>query len=113
MSAVASWSYTSKATVWPLLSRADWAGTRAFGAPQAFACDYKAESQRLTDDRGIEFVSRQQVYTERSDLKQGDMLLIGSSTVADPIVAGASEIRRVARFADTFDGKADDYMAAT
>ena len=30
-----------------------------------------------------------------------------------PIAAGAFEVRSVKRFADTFDGKADDYMVAT
>ena len=113
MSASANWSYTSKATHWPLLGRDDWTREITFGAPAAFACDYSAESVRMTDDRGVEFTTRQILHTERSTIKQGDMVLIGSVATASPIAAGAFEVRSVKRFADTFDGKADDYMVAT
>lgn len=113
MSAVANWSYTSKATLWSLLARADWDGTKTFGAPATLACDYSAESVRMTDDRGVEFTSRQILHTERADIKQGDMVLIGTSAVADPVTAGAFEVRAVKRYADTFEQKADDYEVAT
>lgn len=113
MSAAAAWSYTAKATVWPLLSRADWSGVKAWGAPVTFDCDYSAESVRLTDDRGIEFTTRALFFTERADVKQGDMVLIGVSALADPVAAGAFEVRAVNRWGDTLDRAADDFRIAT
>lgn len=113
MSSAASWSYTSKATLWPLLGRDDWNRAPTFGAPVVFACDYSAESIRMTDDRGQEFTTRQVLHTERAGIKQGDMVLIGVSDVSTPQVAGAFEVRAVTRYADTFEQKADDYRVAT
>lgn len=113
MSASASWSYTSKATHWSLAGRDDWSGVRTFDAPVVFACDYSAESVRMTDDRGVEFTTRQILHTERSSIKQGDMVLIGESAALDPIAAGAFEVRAVTRFADTFQNIADDWKVAT
>lgn len=112
MSAAAAWSYTSKATHWPLTGFDDWMGAKTFGAPVVFDCDYGAESIRLTDGKGIEFTSRQVLHTERTGIAQGDMVLIGEWT-GDPITAKAFEVRAVMRYADTFDGLADDYRVAT
>jgi hypothetical protein len=113
MSAAAAWSYTSKATLWPLLGRDDWTGALLFGPPVVFACDYSAESLRLTDDAGVEFTTRQVLFTEFATAKQGDRVLIGESAEADPIAAGAFEVRAVTRYADTFDLAADDFRIAT
>lgn len=113
MSAAAAWSFTSKATLWSLLSRDDWSGVSAWAAPQVFPCDFKADSIRMTDARGIEFTTRQLVYTERANIKQGDMLLIGTSAAVDPVAAGALEVRKVTRYADTFEGVREDFEVAT
>ncbi|MFD2756386.1 hypothetical protein [Comamonas terrae] len=113
MSASASWSYTAKATLWPLLGRDDWAGQDAFGAPVAFDCDYSAKAERRVNARGVEFVTRQLIYTEFAQAKQGDFVLIGESTATDPVAAGALEIRAITRYADTFDRAADDFEIAT
>lgn len=113
MSNASAWSYTSKATHWPLLSRSDWGGVMTYGPPASFACDYKAEAVRMTDDRGVEFMTRQIVYTEKADIKQGDMLLIGTVAEVSPVAAGAFEVRRVGRYADTFEQLRDDYEVAT
>lgn len=67
----------------------------------------------MTDDNGDEFISRQVLHTEKADVKQGDMMLIGESDLSDPIAAGAAEVRSVKRFADTFENAADDYRIAT
>lgn len=110
MSAAANWSYTAKATVWPLLARADWNGAETFGAPQAFDCDYSAEARTLVDGKGREFVSRLTLYTERADIKMGDRIALGEHTEGTPeAVVGTLEVRTVGRDADTFDRKADDY----
>lgn len=113
MSAASRWSHTSTATHWPLIGRDDWTGALVYGAPVAFACDYKAESKRMTDASGVEFVSSQTLYTERASIKAGDRVLIGSSSIADPVAAGAVEVRSVTRFADTFDSAADDFEVHT
>lgn len=114
MSAAASWSYTARATLWALQSRDGWTGAAQFASPVTFRCDYKSEAKRMTDPAGAEFVTRHMLYTERSDIRRGDFVLIGTSTAPDPTtVQGAEEVRSVTRFADTFDRKADDFMVAT
>jgi hypothetical protein len=109
MSAAANWSYTAKATVWPLLAREDWGGAETFGAPEAFACDYSGEAKTVVDAKGREFVSRLIIFTERSDLKQGDRVALGIQTAERPEAANAIEVRQVRRHADTFVRRADDY----
>lgn len=109
MSAAANWSYTAKATLWPLLARADWNGADTFGAPVAINCDYSAEARTMVDGKGREFVSRLTLYTERADVKMGDRIALGLRTDSDPVAAGALEVRTVGRDADTFDRVADDY----
>ncbi|KTT17962.1 hypothetical protein [Pseudacidovorax intermedius] len=113
MSSAASWSYTAAATLWPLLGRDDWTGAATYGAPQVIACDYSAEVMRMTDAKGEEFISRQQIFTERAGVEPGDMILIGVSVSLDPITAGAAEVRAVTRWGDTLDRQADDYRIST
>ena len=113
MSSAANWSYTAAATLWPWLGRNDWTNVETFGPPEQFACDYSAEAKRVTDSKGVEFVTRQIIYTERADIKQGDRVLIGVSAGADPIAAGGLEVRAITRDADTFERKRDDYTVMT
>lgn len=113
MSAVANWSYTARATVWPLLARDDWSGVKSFGPPESFDCDYSAESKRMTDALGVEFTTKQIIYTERSDIHQGDMVLLGESAELTPQAAGAFEVRLIKRDADTFQREADDFQIVT
>lgn len=112
MSAAAAWSHTSKATHWPLTGFDDWTAAKTYGAPVVFACDYSAESVRMTDAQGVEFTSRQIIHTERASIVQGDMVLIGEHT-GDSLTAKAFEVRAVTRFADTFNNEADDYKIAS
>lgn len=111
MSSAANWSYTAKATLWPLSDRDDWDGGQSFGAPVVIDCDYASSSERLTDGKGVEFVSRMRVFTEHAAAKQGDYIAIGDhSSSIDPLtVVGAAEVRLVLRYADTLDRLADDY----
>lgn len=113
MSAAANWSHTARATLWPWLGRDDWSGLETFGPPVTFACDYSSESKRMTDAQGVEFTTKQTIYTEFATAKQGDRVLIGNSTEPNPITAGAFEVRLVTRDADTFDRKADDFEIVT
>lgn len=113
MSSLAAWSYTAKATVWPFLGRDDWSGAVQYGPPVVFLCDYSSESKRMTDAKGIEFTSRQTIYTEKADIKQMDMVLIGESAALDPIAAGAFDVKLVTRDADTFERLNDDFTVVT
>jgi hypothetical protein len=114
MSAAAAWSYTATATLWPWLGRDDWTGAQAFGPPVTISCDYSAKAERRTDDRGVEFVTRQVIFTEHAGIKQQDRILIGDySGQPDPLAAGALEVRAVQRYADTFDRLADDFEVLT
>lgn len=113
MSATANWSYTGTATHWPQRSRAGWSGALAFDDPVPFKCDYSVTTRRMRDAKGDEFTSNLVIYTERSSIQPGDRVLIGTSTAADPIAAGAVEVRSVTRAADVFDRKADDFEIGT
>lgn len=113
MSAAARWSHTSQATYWPLTGFDDWTQAKTYGPPVVIACDYSAESVRMTDAKGVEFTTRQIIHTETATIKQGDMILIGVSALANPLAAGAFEVRAVTRFADVFDQLADDWKIAT
>ena len=113
MSASAAWSYTANATHWPQRSRAGWGGALQFDAPVPFKCDYSVATRRMRDSRGDEFTSNLVLFTERSTIREGDRVLLGTSTAADPITAGAVEVRSVVRAADVFDRKADDYEIGT
>ena len=112
MSALSNWGYTSTATHWAQAGYDDWTGVKAWAAPVTFACDYKGEAKIMTDATGQEFVSRQVLYTELSTIQPGDMVLIGSHSAADPVAAGAAEVRSVTRYADMFEQAADDYVVA-
>ena len=115
MSSAASWSYTAKATLWTLSGQSDWDGSRAFAAPVIILCDYKSDSERLTDDKGAEFISALRLFTEHSTAKRGDFVAIGDHTAkANPTdVPDAAQVRLVRRSADTLERKADDYELVT
>lgn len=112
MSAAARWSQTKPATLWPLTATDSWGGQQSYGPPVPILCDYKVEARRARTASGDEFTTRLVIYTERAGIKQGDRLLIGSSSAADPVAAGADEVRAVDRFADTFarQGGVDDFV---
>jgi hypothetical protein len=112
MSSAASWSYTSKATLWAAGARDAWGGAQTFAAPVVIACDYKATSELRRDANGEEFTSRLVIYTEAT-AKPGDFILIGESTNTNPIAAGAEKVRSVGRYADTFENIAEDFEIVT
>lgn len=113
MSTAARWSHTSSATYWPLTGFDDWTQAKTYGPPVVIACDYSAESVRMTDAKGVEFTTRQIIHTETATIKQGDMIVIGESSESSPLTAGAFEVRAVTRYADTFSNEADDFKIAT
>ena len=113
MSSLASWSYTAAATLWPLLDLEGWTGEPQFGPPVAFQCDYASKAMTRRDARGREYTTTLTLYTERADIKQGDRVMLGTSTSTDPVAAGALEVLDVGRNADTFERAADDFEVMT
>ena len=76
-------------------------------------CDYEGGLSKRIGSLGAEIVVKNTVWTEFALAAAGDYLLIGMSTEADPVVAGADEVRQVIRYADTFERLADDYAILT
>ena len=114
MSSAGVWANTSTATLWPFLGRDDWTGRMTYGAPITFSCDYKSESKKVTDSLGVEFITGQIMYTGYAFAKFGDRVLVGNHiNQADPIAAGAFEVRLIGMYSDTFEQRNDDYKILT
>ncbi len=110
----AFWSYRQTATLWRLVATDSWGGQTTHEIAGLFLCDYAEEERRMVSARGDEFVTKLLLYTSLPGIKQGDMVLIGASGVADPYAAGAREVRAVATWADTFRPEgAPDFRIAT
>ncbi|HAK3593335.1 TPA: hypothetical protein H1895_003774 [Salmonella enterica] len=116
MSATANWSYTAKATIW----RKQTGGKDEYGdpisgyaTPEVIMVDYEGDLSKRIASIGEEIIVKNTVWTEYALAAAGDYLLIGASTEADPVVAGADEVRQVIRYADTFERLADDYAILT
>ncbi|WP_314421822.1 hypothetical protein [Pseudescherichia vulneris] len=114
MSSVASWSYTATATIWRKLEGNDEYGDPlGYAEPEQILCDYEGGLSKRIGSLGSEIVVKNTVWTEFALADAGDYLLIGVSNEADPVVAGADEVRQVIRYADTFYRTADDYAIIT
>ncbi|NPE52409.1 hypothetical protein E0I03_15385 [Dickeya dadantii] len=114
MSSAASWSYTAKATIWRKLARTDEYGDPlGYAPPEVILCDYEGGLSKRVGSLGAEIVVKNTVWTEYALAAAGDYLLIGESTGADPVSAGADEVRQVIRYADTFERLADDWTILT
>ncbi|MFL0339263.1 hypothetical protein [Enterobacter ludwigii] len=114
MSSVANWSYTATATIWRKLEGNDEYGDpMGYAEPEQILCDYEGGLSKKLASPGAEIVVKNTVWTEFALAAAGDYLLIGVSTEADPVVAGADEVRQVIRYADTFERLADDYAILT
>lgn len=81
--------------------------------PEQILCDYEGGLSKKLSSLGAEIVVKNTVWTEFALASAGDYLLIGVSTEADPVVAGADEVRQVIRYADTFERLTDDYAIIT
>ena len=111
MSSLSAWSLTHTATYWPILSRNEWDGVAAYGWPVSVPCDYKADTRTAMDARGNEFVSKLTIYTE-ADIPIGSRVVLRVDVSATP-PSDADEVRAVVRYADTFEGLADDFEVLT
>ncbi|EOM1471474.1 hypothetical protein [Enterobacter roggenkampii] len=116
MSSVANWSYTAKATIWrkgPGGRDENGDPINGYAAPEVIMVDYEGGLSKRIGSLGAEIVVKNTVWTEYEHAAAGDYLLIGVSTEADPVVAGADEVRQVIRYADTFERLADDFAILT
>ena len=113
MSSVARWTYTAKATIWRVDGENEY-GTKTFHPPEYIDCNYGLDSA-IAESAGVGmvFVAKNTFWTEYANANQGDYILIGESSELDPIKAGASEIKHITRYADTFERLADDYALMT
>jgi hypothetical protein len=114
MSSAANWSYTAMATIWRKLEGNDEFGDPlGYAEPEQILCDYEGGLSKRLANLGVEVVVKNTFWTEFTLAAAGDYLLIGMSTEADPVVAGADEVRQVVQYADTFERLADDYAILT
>lgn len=116
MSATANWSYTAKATIW----RKQAGGKSEYGdpisgysAPEVIMVDYIAGLSAKISSLGTEVVVKNTFFTEYALANEGDYIFIGESNEADPVVAGADEIRAVTRWGDTLERLTDDWALIT
>lgn len=114
MSSVANWSYTATATIWRKLDgQDDYGDPLGYEAPEQILCDYEGGLSERIGSLGSEIVVKNTIWTEFTLADAGDYILIGESTEADPILAGADEVQQVIRYADTFERLTDDYAILT
>lgn len=113
MSAAANWSYTATATVWKNLGFSDSGDSLGYSAPIPILCDYEGGLSKRIGSLGAEIVVKNTIWTEFTGAAAGDYILIGTSADADPLNAGADEVRQVIRYADTFERIAEDIAIIT
>jgi hypothetical protein len=113
VSSLASWSYTATATVWRKDGEPDDYGVQPWTAPEVIMCDYQGDATARLGDIGLDLSIKNTFWTEYTQAKRGDYILIGESTEANPVTAGADEIRHIIRYADTFERLADDFAIIT
>ena len=102
MTAIARFSYTQPCTIWHQTGK-DKYGKPAFGEPVALLCDYGFDKNNMTDVKGNEIVQKNTFWTEYTDAKVGDYIMIGTVTEVDPLVAGANQILNVINYGNTFN----------
>lgn len=111
MSSLANWSYTAKATIWPITGTDKW-NKPTYGAPVVIDCDYGGDGKRSNGNIGLEFVVKNTFWTEYAAAKVGDMIALGESSSATT-PDDADEVKHIIRYADTFERIADDYAILT
>lgn len=75
---------------------------------------YAVTIERMKAASGNEFVSKMKFWTEYNAAKNGDFVAVGDFTaMANPLDAGAAEIRLVLRDQDVLENIADDYTLVT
>jgi hypothetical protein len=103
VSTIAAWSYTQTLTVWPASSY-DKYGQPTFGTPYTLTGSWAVGGDTVTDDDGSEFVAMSKYYFQLADgsaslPKRGGYIKRGALTgTANPITAGAEQIKKIAGY---------------
>lgn len=114
MSKTARWSYTGKATFWKLLAgQNEYGDPLGFAAPVVIACGYEGGLSKRIGSIGAEKVVKNTFWTEFAEADTGDYIMIGVSSEADPLTAGADEVMQSVQFEDTFYRLVDDWAIIT
>ncbi len=113
MSSLAAWSYTAPCTIWRNLGIDEYGDSLGWSAPEIIMCDYQGGLSARIGSIGSEIVVKNTFWSEFSEARKGDYLLIGASAGPDPLVAGADEVMQVIRYADTFERLVDDWAILT
>ena len=102
MSAIARWSYTQPCTIWRLTGK-DKYGKPTFSTPESLMCDYGFDKNLTTGTAGNEIAQKNTFWTEYQNASVGDFIMLGTITTADPLAAGADQIRNVVNYGNTLD----------
>ncbi|MEL7884517.1 hypothetical protein [Serratia marcescens] len=113
MSSIGRWSYTAPCTIWRNLGFNESGDPLGWSSPEIFMADYVGGLSARIGNIGTEITVKNTFWTEFSEAKRGDYLLIGESSMPDPIAAGADEVMKVIRYADTIYRQADDFAILT
>lgn len=111
MSSLSAWSLTHTVTWWPAQYRSEWDGAIVYGMPASAPCDYKSQTRTATDSRGSEVVSQMTIYTEAAIPVDAMCVLRLDASATPP--SDSQRVLSVLRYADTFDGLADDFEVLT
>ena len=113
MSEIGRWAYTAPCTFWRNLGFAENGDPLGWSTPEIIMCEYQGGLSAKITNVGTEITVNNTFWTEFSEAKKGDYMLIGVSDIADPIEAGADEVMRSLQYGDTFDRLDDDWVILT
>lgn len=113
MTVEANWSYTAKFTIWRVTGKSSPYNKPIYAAPETYLCDYQGGISAALGDVGMDISRANTIWTEFANAAIGDYVLIGESTEADPLLAGADLVMFVTRYADTFHRVAEDFAIVT
>lgn len=106
MSKTSEWVYTNTATIKPFISLDQWDGEAVYGEEYEIACTWTAKSEQMRDDKGQEFVSKNEIFTEDNRPKYLDMIMLNGDDKWQ-------EIRAVTGFDMSFFSETPDYKLVT
>lgn len=66
-------------------------------------CDYGFDKNLTTGTAGNEIAQKNTFWTEYQNASVGDFIMLGTITSADPLAAGADQIRNVVNYGNTLD----------
>ncbi|MGB3256073.1 hypothetical protein [Buttiauxella gaviniae] len=113
MSSVGQWSYNKPCTLWKQLGVSESGDPLGYAAPITIMCDYIGGISAKLGSMGKEIVVKNTFFTAYALAEEGDYILIGTSTEADPLNTKADEVRASTQWNDTLEGLEDDWALIT